>query len=436
MFEFIMADRKMKLSSLFYDHRTSTLKNSDGTDVIPVVPEKFTPFIAISPDNPGIKTKKVSTLKIQMGLSCNYSCSYCSQSSQIEKTFQTKLTETDDFIEAIVQWIEGAPKRIEFWGGEPFVYWSRLKVLIPALKEKYPNAAMSIVTNGSMFDAEKIEMIDKYDVFIAISHDGPAQSHRGPDPFKDPEKFGYIKKLVDLRPTKVAFNSVIHSKNFDFEAIKKYFDETIGPKAVLNLEGVIAVYDNYTMGNLGKFTKAQYDQLADNVFMELISPNPRFWMLASKANEFMASIKQARPLTSVGQKCGMDKQGNIAVDLLGNVMTCQNTGAKGEHHIGHINDPENIKLNTATHFSFREECSGCPVVQLCKGSCMFLQQDFFAQSCWNEYYFNIGILKAALFRMTNKVLINIQGNIMRPEFSEQHLKKYPDLRSLYETQPI
>jgi hypothetical protein len=34
----------------------------------------------------------------------------------------------------------------------------------------------------------------------------------------------------------------------------------------------------------------------------------------------------------------MDSPDAIAVDLRGNVMTCQNTGAKGAHKIGHVAD--------------------------------------------------------------------------------------------------
>ena len=95
-----------------------------------------------------------------------------------------------------------------------------------------------------------------------------------------------------------------------------------------------------------------------------------------------ASIQRQRPIEALGQKCGMDQPDAIAVDLRGNVMTCQNTGAKGAHKIGHVADFDAIALDTATHFAFREECMACPVVQLCKGSCMFLEGEFFqAELC-------------------------------------------------------
>jgi radical SAM protein with 4Fe4S-binding SPASM domain len=97
----------------------------------------------------------------------------------------------------------------------------------------------------------------------------------------------------------------------------------------------------------------------------------------------------------------------IAVDLRGNVMTCQNTGAKGAHKIGHVTEFDAIALDTAKHFAFREECMSCPVVQLCKGSCMFLEGEFFKQSCANEFAFNMGIMMAAVWHLTGMVVVGV-----------------------------
>ena len=79
----------------------------------------------------------------------------------------------------------------------------------------------------------------------------------------------------------------------------------------------------------------------------------------------------------------------------------------GVHKIGHVEAFDEIALDTATHFAFRDECMSCPVVQLCKGSCMFLEGDFFAQSCANEFAFNMGIMMAAIWHLTGEVLVEI-----------------------------
>ena len=35
-------------------------------------------------------------------------------------------------------WIADAPEKIELWGGEPFLYWAKIKRLIPALAARFP----------------------------------------------------------------------------------------------------------------------------------------------------------------------------------------------------------------------------------------------------------------------------------------------------------
>lgn len=168
------------------------------------------------------------------------------------------------------------------------------------------------------------------------------------------------------------------------------------------------VYDAATALGTGRFEPEQLKNLTRSMFEALIE-DPNAFGFAERINEFYHSIQRRRPIDGLGQKCGMDREDTIAVDLRGNVMTCQNTGAKGMHKIGHVDDFDAIALDTATHFSFRSECMACPVVQLCKGSCMFLDGDFFAQSCANEFAFNMGILMAAIWHLTGMVVVRIQS---------------------------
>ena len=163
------------------------------------------------------------------------------------------------------------------------------------------------------------------------------------------------------------------------------------------------VYDAATAIGTGRFESAELNSLTWSIFEALVE-EPNAFGLGESIDEFYASIQRRRPIEALGQKCGMDSPDAIAVDLRGNVMTCQNTGAKGVHKIGHVADFDAIALDTATHFAFRPECMSCPVVQLCKGSCMFLEEDFFKQSCANEFAFNMGIMMATVCHLTGMVV--------------------------------
>lgn len=367
----------------------------------------------VSKQTPVGKSHVLQRLKIQMGLACNYSCSYCSQAMHIQTATISLTSDADRFIAKIDTWLHEAPKQIEFWGGEPFVYWAKLKKLVPALHAKYPTAELSIVTNGSVLDREKLDFIARYDIGIAISHDGPGQHLRGPDPLQDPEKRRWIEALLAERAGKVGFNVVLTNESFRLNEIRQWFTDQLGDVSI-GIEGIVDTYDTGTMLGAGAFTPDQLAAVSDSIFYQIASGGDCFG-LTERINEFLLSVAHRRPIESVGQKCGMDRMDDLAVDLQGNVMTCQNTGAQGKHKIGHVDQFDQIALTTSTHFSFREECMHCPVVQLCKGSCMYLDGPLFAQSCHNSYALNLGILRAALFRATGMVLTKIEGDIRRPD---------------------
>jgi uncharacterized protein len=75
---------------------------------------------------------------------------------------------------------------------------------------------------------------------------------------------------------------------------------------------------------------------------------------------------------------------------------------------------DEIRLDTSTHWAHRECCSHCPVLQLCGGSCMYLDGEQFAQSCENEYQFGLGVLDGTLRRALGLKLESVEGDVRRP----------------------
>ncbi|KGL00155.1 radical SAM protein [Thalassobacter sp. 16PALIMAR09] len=395
-------------SSIRYNAHTS---DCEGLP-LPVDPGEYPSVPKVARDKPLGKSRAPRVLKIQLGLSCNYACSYCSQAFQIADATVSKLADVEHFLTQLDGWITDAPEKIELWGGEPFLYWAKIKRLIPALAARFPTARFSIITNGSLLNREKLDFIAAHDIAITISHDGPGQHLRGPDPLDDTDKRRWIEALLAERPEKTGFNAVLTRQHHDLRALTAWFAEKVGPDIFVGLEGVVNVYDAATAIGTGRFEPTELNSLTRSIFEALVEDANAFG-LGERIDEFYASIQRQRPIEALGQKCGMDSHDAIAVDLRGNVMTCQNTGAKGAHKIGHVADFDAIALDTATHFAFREECMSCPVVQLCKGSCMFLEGEFFKQSCANEFAFNMGVVMAAVWHLTGMVVVGV-GEVINP----------------------
>lgn len=405
-------------TKLTYDNETSELFHSDGSkcDFKKTRNIDKKEVFAVSEQTPG-KKSNIRTLKIQLGLSCNYSCEYCSQRF-VPNAEETNPSFVHRFMKSLDLWVIAPPKRIEFWGGEPLVYWKTLKPLSIHLRKKYPEAKFLMITNGSLLNDEIIEWIHELDIDIGISHDGPGQNTRGPDPFDNPQTKEAIFKLLDLRPEKVSFNTMIHRDNISRAKVQQYFEKLLGHRFTFDI-GEGGFIDSYDEGGKAMNLHGEEEHY---IFRDLTlrevrdNTSSKFGIVKDRLTEWFDSITNERPAINLGQKCGMDREDTIAVDLRGNVLTCQNVSAVStspngrSHLIGHVSKLENVKLTTATHWKFRKECSNCPVLQLCKGSCMFLQDELFKISCDSAYSDHIPFFAAAIEQMTGWLPYRIEAH--------------------------
>lgn len=415
------ADTK-EYKDVIYDTSNNTFKWADGTDIIiDTVPTKDATPAVIEQGK-----RNLSTVKIQLGLSCNFSCEYCNQRF-VPHAEETSSDDIAAFVSNMPNWLAGSGKgiRFEYWGGEPFVYWKTFKPLADAIIAQYPFAEHSVITNGSLLDLEKIMWLDKNNFTVSISHDGPGQSVRGPDPLADSTSRMAIVALYKLLAPKqkISFNSMMTSKNTSREAISKYFEEFIARELgaeYLNYltigEGTfVDAYDEGGMANslLDPDDQIKYRYKTYNEIRDL--KTKRFASLDMKIKRFLRDVHSQKPLVTVTQKCGMDRGDKIAVDLHGRVLTCQNVSAVSKnpagipHHIGHVSDLANVDVATATIWSDREECPNCPVIHLCHGSCMFLTGPLWEASCDNAFSDNIALFANIFELITGYIPIYIDG---------------------------
>jgi len=399
-----------------YNNTTSEFKDSWGNPITQLleVQERGLAIVTSKETPAGKATPRV--LKVSLGLSCNYECEYCSQRF-VPRAGETNPGDVEEFMGSLDNWVTKPPEKIEFWGGEPFVYIKTLRPLSEALKAKYPDAVMSIITNGSLLTKELNDWIEKMEFQIGISHDGPGQHVRGPDPLADPKTKEAIMDLyARLMPKKrISFNAMINRHNMSRAAVQKYFQELTGDAELYIGEG--SFVDAYDEGGLSNSLKPEDVTLYRNrAFAEIRSGKAdRFGVVVNRIQSFVNSIRTSRPASSLGQKCGMDRADNIAVDLKGNILTCQNVSAAGvapngdSHKIGHVSDLDNAKLTTATHWSKREECPKCPMLQICSGSCMFLEGPLWDASCDNAFSDAVPIFAAGMEFLTGFAPLRIDG---------------------------
>ena len=405
-----------RLDTLLYNNQTSELLWGDGLPVVAVSAREYDTAGVVSAQQPGGKVSP-RTLKVSLGLSCNYACSYCSQRF-VPHAESSNPDDIEPFVTQLTDALIEPPERIEFWGGEPFVYWKTLKPLAERLRQLYPQASFNIITNGSLLDAEKNEWLDRMGFGVGLSHDGPGYHARGADPLDDPEKRAAIMDLyARLHPQgRISVNAMLHSDNRSRAHIQAWLQERFGQDVRIGEGSFIDPYDDGGVAATLQ-TQSEHVSFRSQAFKELrAGAAANFAVAQQKIMDFVQSIRSARPASALGQKCGMDKADNIAVDLHGNVLTCQNVSAAATapngqpHGIGRLSNLQAVKLRTSTHWSKREDCASCPVLQLCRGSCMFLDGPLWDAGCDASYSDNVPFLAAAIEYLTGCFPFYIDGD--------------------------
>ena len=416
-------------SKLFvYDNQKNMLSDENG--LIFEYPEEQLQLqtgVAVVPfdkNNPLKKSKDLYLLKIQLGLSCNYTCDYCSQKF-VERAPETNKKDIDAYLAKLdnFNFDESRGLKVEFWGGEPFVYWKTLKPLAEAIREKFSHwkrePRFSVITNGSILTREMCAWLYYMGFEVAISHDGPGQSVRGPDPFDDPAQKKIILDFYKImrRQNRISFNSMLNKQNQSRKAIQNWFiDMTGDPDVPLGEGSMVDAYDEDgitssldSLEDHFKFRQTTFDEIRSN------DGNIGFGIVVQKVDEFTRSVLSHKPAEYLNQKCGMDIPGVIATDLRGNVMTCQNvshveTSKNGESHFGGtIDDIDNIELKSVTHWMNRPHCKDCPVLHICQGSCMFLDGKYWETSCANAYSDAVVKFALSIEKITGYIPVVIRG---------------------------
>jgi uncharacterized protein len=421
----IYASNGVNRREFFYDNETSWLIH-DGKRITgrsKQLMNDTVPYTSV--DTPNGKSAEIKTLKIQLGLACNYSCEYCSQRF-VPRAEDGHPSDVEKFMRNLDLWMKSVPERIEFWGGEPFAYFKTLKPLAEAMRAKFPEADFYIATNGSLLTSDIVQWICDIDIGIGVSHDGPGQHVRGPDPLDDPEQRSAILELFRRRPGKVSFNSMINRENLDRGAIQRFFEDILGRENHWGI-GEGGFVDPYDEGGESQSLQTHDEALAfrRKALSDIRAGRiDRFSIMWSRMKEWVGSISWGRESDGLGQKCGMDRPDTIAVDLKGNVMTCQNVSTVSRapngksHHIGHVSRLDQVKLNTATHWSSRPMCAECPLVQVCKGACMFLEGRLWDKACNNAYNDHLPFFAAAIERLTGYLPYKIESPSLPAERSD------------------
>lgn len=130
--------------------------------------------------------KKIDRFVIILGYGCNTFCRHCIQKYNITNNLISPcLPISYDFLDLLVLWSHCVPDKkrkvfekanIVFYGGEPLLYFDKIKTIILYLKEKnfdFNKVELKLFSNCLLLTDEMVDFFNKHNVFVGLSADGP-----------------------------------------------------------------------------------------------------------------------------------------------------------------------------------------------------------------------------------------------------------------------
>lgn len=152
---------------------------------------------------------------IVLGYKCNMKCTYCYEHELVDKPKDNIELEIDNIINFLTTYVsdnnlEGI--NLEFYGGEPIVYYQEMVKIAEQVSSKVSNFSFSIMTNGSLLNKEIVSDLKALGLKkIEVSLDGDESTHNIRRPLKN-KKNSYVsivenlKEITSLIPTVVRVN--------------------------------------------------------------------------------------------------------------------------------------------------------------------------------------------------------------------------------------
>lgn len=330
-------------------------------------------------NNNNVINKPIKKITIQLGFSCNMSCSYCLQSKTKKNKFNKE--QCNKVVEELLK-EDLKNSRVEFWGGEPTLYLKEIFFIVNKLKKIQNNMNYLIITNGLLLNKKLIDILIKNNFFLAISHDAQAQNIRGKDPLISNLK--NIEYLFKTYQRNSSFNSVITKDNVNTKNRLKFFSSKLNIKDMYTIQhyGEGPVYNtNVDMLDMKTFSNQLYVDLKYGDGM-------KYGFYTSTISYFLKSLGKVK-INDISTKCGINKSEHYKViSIDGKELSCHNYDFKFD--IKTLQDSD--------------KCKKCLVAHLCKSSCpaMDKNSDVFKKNCEVMFVTYYNLLDMSIYLLTNK----------------------------------
>ena len=296
-----------------------------------------------------LKSTPKHRVRIVLGHDCNQECLFCSN-----KAYTVRAIDNNTLFDIIDKKIHGEVSSFEFWGGEPLLYWDKIKELVPLIKRRYNPDFFYLSTNGVLLTEDKVKYCIANKISISVSYDGEGQFLRGVNPFYIADFRQAIKLFCERDIKNVCFTPVMSKYNWSFKEyrdnIKKYFNTPfrIGTPAMLKAYGENTV--KYGITDFTLFLQQNYEDLITGKVPEMTNT------FNNKIVEILKGLNYKSKYA-----CMIESPYYTAIQVDGKFLKCHNFDL----------EENDKKLHVLFKSYYDTHCKNCLLKQLCKGGCPF-----------------------------------------------------------------
>lgn len=365
-------------SEVIYNPLNTSMIWNDGELQIDKVLNTYSKFIP---------NRNLKEVRLVLGYKCNFSCKYCWQSFKQSDNPIPLQYDLNTIVEKIYTAV-GTACIIQFWGGEPLLYYKDIVKLVTLFKSKGINN-FGIITNGSLITKEIVDFLLDNKFIVGISHDGQGHNLRTIDPFKNEKILEQIKRLVTELKT-ISFNPTITKDNYNHNELLNYFDNVFNSRVMIGEGSNLMISDSISEScmipddELHKYQNIFYNFL--NTYSYSMQP---FTAYIFQIFGFLNSISYQREVLEYNY-CPGSNNNILKIDLQGNTLKC--------HSFSH---DTNLVF---TSWSQRKltDCKTCPVLFFCRGGCPYQEDGYYhVQSCKNSLYHHLALLGYTITLLTD-----------------------------------
>ena len=334
----------------------------------------------------------LSKIVLQVTRACNMRCRYCGFTSDSgfdrnhgsEKMAWNTAKKAIDFLRSHSELRDHV--EVSFYGGEPFLNFELIRKAVEYSEKVFAGKKLvfRVTTNGTVINDEIIDFVNKHNLFVCFSIDGPRNFHHknrryaknGLGTFDDAiRNLNKMVARVNDYKIKISINSVIDPEE-NYHEYENFFNNEPafdGIEIISNaLDSTLLSEDIYLSSD------AQLNNELEKLNFYLNLMSTKFSEIKSNLNSFndlfelVHSFDRMSELSNKGHHDGPCFPGysNLLITVDGSILPCEKSSELATcMYIGTLEDGFDYdKINTMLNIGKISEqyCSECPIIRHCK----------------------------------------------------------------------